>query len=75
MYITLKKLADFLELPEAYLEQQVHEGNIKALFDGQHWLVNQDYFQRHKEQLDQLKKQLIAESESLPEDWDAKDED
>ncbi|GAE31250.1 excisionase family DNA-binding protein [Halalkalibacter hemicellulosilyticus] len=75
MFVTLKELANYLDLPVAYLEQQIQEGNVKAHFDGENWLVNQDYFQRHKEQLDQLKKQLLTEHESLPDDWDAKDED
>ncbi|MFA9457214.1 excisionase family DNA-binding protein [Halalkalibacter sp. AB-rgal2] len=75
MFVTLKELAKYLDLPVAYLEQQIQEGNVKALFDGENWLVNQDYFERHKEQLEQLKKQLLTELESLPDDWDAKDED
>ncbi|MCK0472623.1 excisionase family DNA-binding protein [Halalkalibacter sp. APA_J-10(15)] len=75
MFVTLKELAKYLDLPVAYLEQQIQEGNVKALFDGENWLVNQDYFERHKEQLEQLKKQLLTELESLTDDWDAKDED
>lgn len=76
MYITVAELAEYLELPEAYLQQQIQLGHIKAFHDGKQQLINRDQFMWHKEQLDLKRKQLAAEMEEpLPEDWDAKDED
>lgn len=75
MYVTLKELADYLDLPYVYIEQQVNKGNIKAMNDGNQLLVNQEHFAWHKEQIEKKKKQLLTDEEPLPEDWDAKDED
>lgn len=75
MFITLEELAEYLELPVKYLEQQVKKGNIKVVEDGKQLLVNQENFSWHKEQIEKKRKQLLTEEEPLPEDWDAKDED
>ncbi|GAE35462.1 excisionase family DNA-binding protein [Halalkalibacter akibai] len=76
MYVTVKELADFLELTEDYILTQIRLGHVKAVSDGETFLVNKEQFMWHKEQLDLKRKQLALEAEEpIPEDWDAKDED
>lgn len=76
MYVTILELADYLGLPSEYIEQQIQLGHVKAIFDGEQFLVNKEQFAWHKEQIDKKRRQLAAEEEEpIPEDWDAKDED
>ncbi|MDY7223416.1 hypothetical protein [Halalkalibacterium halodurans] len=75
MYVTLKKLSDYLELPEAYLENQIQAGHVKAYFIDGTYVVNQASFAWYKEQLDKKREESRREEQELPEDWDAKDED
>jgi excisionase family DNA binding protein len=76
VYVTVKELANYLDLPEEYVIQQIRLGNVRAIFDGENYLLNQNQFLWHKEQLDSKRKQLALEAEEpIAEDWDAKDED
>ncbi len=49
---------------------------IRAIHDGQQYLINKEQFQTHLEQLEKYK-EMIQEflNEPLPEDIDVKDED
>jgi excisionase family DNA binding protein len=76
MYLTIKETAEYLALPESYVESLIQQKKIRTLFDGSQHLINKEQFNTHLEQIETYKK-LVEEylSEPLPEDWDAKDED
>lgn len=76
MYISLSELAEYLDLPLAYIKGQVAAGNIKALHNGEEYVVSKKQFEWYKEQIDLKRKAMEQEmNEPIPEDWDAKDED
>ncbi|ADP32408.1 helix-turn-helix domain-containing protein [Bacillus atrophaeus] len=76
MYLTIKETAEFTNLPEAYIENLVMANKIRAVHDGQQYLINKEQFNTHLEQLETYK-ELIQEilNEPIPEDIDVKDED
>jgi len=76
MYLTLKETAEFLDLPETYIESLIQQKKIRAFHDGNEYLINKEQFNTHLEQMEKYKK-LVEEymNEPIPEDWDAKDED
>ncbi|MBM7704261.1 excisionase family DNA binding protein [Bacillus iocasae] len=76
MYVTLKEAADYLSLPESYLEALIQQKQIRAVHDGNQYLVNKEQFNTHLEQVEKYRK-LIEEilNEPIPEDIDVKDED
>ncbi|GGE34548.1 hypothetical protein GCM10011391_11530 [Pullulanibacillus camelliae] len=76
MYLTVNETAEYLSLPVSYIESLIQQQRIRAVHDGQQYLINKEQFNRHLEQVEKYKKQLEEEShEPIPEDWDAKDED
>ncbi|OLS39486.1 hypothetical protein BTR22_01040 [Alkalihalophilus pseudofirmus] len=76
MYVSIEDLAEYLGVSSLYIKEQIQKGNIRAVFDGNSYLINKAQFSKHKEQIDLKKKQLAEElAEPIPEDWDAKDED
>lgn len=76
MYLTIKETAEYLSLPEAYVENLIHQGKIRALHDGEQFLVYKEQFNAHLEQMEKYKKLLEEHlNEPIPEDWDVKDED
>ena len=76
MYLSVKETAEYLSLPESYLETLIKQKKIRAIYDGEQYLINNDQFTNYHEQLQEYKK-LFQEwlTEPIPEDWDAKDED
>lgn len=75
MYLTIKETADYLSLPEKYIDLILHN-KIRAVFDGEQYLIYKDQFNTHLEQMEKLKKQLEEwYNEPIPEDLDVKDED
>ncbi len=76
MYLTIKETADLLSMPESNVESLILQKRIRAIHDGQQYLINKEQFKTHFEQLEKYKK-LIEEinSEPIPEDIDVKDED
>ncbi|SDN28875.1 DNA binding domain-containing protein, excisionase family [Fictibacillus solisalsi] len=76
MYLTLKETAEFLDLPETYIESLIQQKKIRAFHDGNEYLINKEQFNTHLEQMEKYKT-LVEEymNEPIPEDWDAKDED
>lgn len=76
MYLTVKETAEYLATTEAKIEKLIHERRIRALFDGQQYLIYKEQFNTHFEQLEKYKK-LYEEwqNEPIPEDIDVKDED
>ncbi|TGB03841.1 excisionase family DNA-binding protein [Halobacillus salinus] len=76
MYLTVRETAEYLELPEEYIEQLIRQNRIRVLHDGEQYLVNKDQFQRYFEQMEKYRA-MIQEylNEPIPEDPDVKDED
>jgi excisionase family DNA binding protein len=76
MYLTIKETADLLSMTESYVESLIMQKRIRAIYDGQQYLINKEQFNTHFEQLEKYKK-LIDEinNEPIPEDIDIKDED
>lgn len=76
MYLTISETSEYLSLPEEQVENLILQKKIRALFDGEQYLIYKEQFQTHFEQLEKYKK-LMNEymKESIPEDIDVKDED
>lgn len=76
LYLTIKEAAEFLSMPESYIESLIQQKRIRAVHDGEQYLLNKEQFNTHLEQMEKYKK-LVEEvlSEPIPEDFDVKDED
>ncbi|WP_019243523.1 MULTISPECIES: excisionase family DNA-binding protein [Bacillus] len=76
MYLTVEETAEYLSVSPAYVENLIYKGQIRALHDGEQYLIYKDQFKTHFEQLEKYKL-LIDElaNEPIPEDKDIKDED
>ncbi|MFP5112379.1 excisionase family DNA-binding protein [Bacillaceae bacterium C204] len=76
MYITIKETAEYLSVPEATVKSLIQQKKIRALFDGEEYLIYKDQFNTHLKQMEKYK-QLIEEilNEPIPESIDVKDED
>jgi excisionase family DNA binding protein len=76
MYLTIKEAAEYLSMPEKAVDGLVRQRRIRAVFDGEQYLVYKDQFATHLKQVEKYKK-LVEDvlSEPLPEDIDIKDED
>lgn len=76
VYLTIQETALYLELPESFIRERVTEGRIRAVFNGEEYLINKEQFTHHKEQIKKLR--VLEEelkSEPIPESYDYKDED
>ncbi|GAA5416606.1 hypothetical protein Pryu01_01643 [Paraliobacillus ryukyuensis] len=76
LYLTIDETATYLDLTEKEVRQLIFQQRIRALYDGEHYLINQEQFTEHFKQLERYK-QYLAEylREPIPEDIDVKDED
>lgn len=76
MYLTIKEAAELLSMPETYVESLILQRRIRAIHDGDQYLINKEQFNTHFEQLEKYK-QLIEKinNDPIPEDIDVKDED
>jgi excisionase family DNA binding protein len=76
VYVTIAELAEYLSMNEAKVKSLVLQGRIRAIHDGEQYLVNQEQFTTHFEQVEKYRT-LIQEylSEPIPEDLDVNDED
>lgn len=76
MYLSIKETAEFLSLPEDYIESLIRQKRIRAVHDGEQFLINKEQFNKHIEQMEKMKLLLEEWSkEPIPEDLDVKDED
>ena len=76
MYLTIKETAEHLAMPENYIEALILQKKIRAVHDGEQYLINKDQFTTHLEQMETYKEQLEEWlSKPIPEDIDIKDED
>jgi excisionase family DNA binding protein len=76
MYLTIKETAEYLSLPESTIENLIKQKKIRAIHDGEQYIINKQQFNSHLKQMEKYK-ELIQEilSEPIPEDLDIKDED
>ncbi|OIJ18494.1 hypothetical protein BKP45_13075 [Anaerobacillus alkalidiazotrophicus] len=76
MYVTVKELADYLHLSPDYVFQQIKVGNIRAVHDGEQYLVNKEHFKKTLENIEkQIRLWKEEQLQELPTDIDVKDED
>lgn len=58
------------------MQKLIQEGKVRAIFDGENYLLNKEQFNTHLEQMEKYKKQIEEYlNEPIPEDMDVKDED
>lgn len=75
-YKTISETAKDISMPEELVLRYIYEGKIKAVHDGEQYLVNSAQFDTYHEQLRRLKEELeIWRNTPIPEDIDVKDED
>ncbi|MBT2647817.1 excisionase family DNA-binding protein [Bacillus sp. ISL-34] len=76
MYLTVKETAEYLSMPESYIESLIVQNKIRTVHDGEQHLIFKDQFNMHLEQMEKYKKELADYyNEPIPEDTDVKDED
>ncbi len=76
MYLTIEETAEYLSIPEETVKKLIQEKKIRALYDGNEYLIYKEQFNTHLKQLEKYR-QLVEEilNEPIPEDLDIKDED
>ncbi|MGV2940199.1 excisionase family DNA-binding protein [Mesobacillus sp. LC4] len=76
MYLTVIEAAEYLSIPEKQVENMIFQRKIRAIHDGEQYLIYKDQFNTHLKQVEKYKK-LVEEimNEPVPEDIDIKDED
>lgn len=76
MYLTIKETAAYLSMDESIVRAYVLQGKIRAVYDGENYLINKEQFTTYFEQVEKYKKLIQAYlEEPIPEDIDVKDED
>jgi excisionase family DNA binding protein len=76
MYLTIKETAEYLSMAESNVETLIKQKKIRAIHDGENYLINKEQFNTHLKQIEKYK-HLVEEilNEPVPEDIDIKDED
>jgi excisionase family DNA binding protein len=76
VYLTIKETAEYLSVPEGAVKSLIQQKKIRALFDGEQYLIYKEQFATHLKQVEKYK-QLVDEylNEPIPESIDVKDED
>ncbi|MDZ5474075.1 excisionase family DNA-binding protein [Bacillus sp. 31A1R] len=76
LYLTIEETAEYLSYPESYIESLILQKKIRAIHDGEQYLIYKEQFNTHIDQVEKYKK-LVEEilQEPIPEDLDVKDED
>lgn len=68
MYLTIKETAEYTNLSEDYIKSLVQGGKIRAVHDGEQFLIFKGQFKTHLEQLENYRA-LVQEilNEPIPE--------
>ena len=76
IYLNLNEAAEYLSISEEKLRRLIVQGRIRAIHDGNEYLLNKEQFNTHLRQMEKYK-ELAEEyyNEPVPEDRDIKDED
>ena len=76
MFKNLEETAKDLGMPEHQILQYIYSGRIKAIPEGNDFLINSQQFDLYHEQLERIKEEIeIWRNTPIPEDIDVKDED
>lgn len=76
MYKSVAETAKDISMPEEQVLRYIYEGRIKAVHDGEQFLINSTQFNTFYEQLERIKDEIeIWRNTPIPEDPDVKDED
>ncbi len=76
MYKTVSETAKDISMTEEMVLRYIYEGRIKAVHDGEQFLINSAQFETYHEQLKQIKEEIeLWRNTPIPEDIDVKDED
>lgn len=76
MYLTVKETAEFLSYSQAYVESLIQQKKIRAIHDGEQYLIYKEQFNTHLKQVEKYKELVEGIlNEPIPEDRDIKDED
>ncbi len=76
MYKTVEDTAVDLGMPQSQILQYIYTGQIRAVFDGEQFLINSAQFDTYHEQLARIKEEIdIWKNTPIPEDMDVRDED
>ena len=76
MYKSVEDTAVDLGMPQSQVLQYIYNGQIRAVFDGEQFLINSAQFDTYHEQLARIKEEIeIWKNTPIPEDMDVKDED
>ncbi|MGG1155334.1 excisionase family DNA-binding protein [Brevibacillus formosus] len=75
-YLTVEETAAYLELPETFIMEKIKQGRIRAVHDGNEYIINKEQFNHHLEEIRKLREfEDAARHEPIPESYDVKDED
>ena len=76
IYLNLNEAAEYLSISEEKLKRLIVQGRIRAIHDGNEYLLNKEQFNTHLRQMEKYK-ELAEEyyNEPVPEDRNIKDED
>ena len=76
IYLNLNEAAEYLSISEEKLRRLIVQGRIRAIHDGNEYLLNKEQFNTHLSQMEKYK-ELAEEyyNEPIPEDRNIKDED
>ncbi|HSJ38171.1 MAG TPA: helix-turn-helix domain-containing protein [Planococcus sp. (in: firmicutes)] len=76
MYMTVTETATHLSMPPEQVSRYILEGRIKAVHDGEQYMINTSQFDTHFQQLELAKQELEEwKATPIPDDVDIKDED
>lgn len=76
MYKSVAQTAYDLNMPEEQVMRYIYAGRIKAVHDGEQYLVNSGQFVAYHEQIERIKEEIeIWRNTPIPDDIDVKDED
>ncbi len=76
LYLTVKEAAEHVSLSEDTINKLIAQKKIRAVFDGDQYLINKEQFNTYFKQMEKYK-EMVEDylSEPIPEDRDIKDED
>ncbi|GAA4727043.1 excisionase family DNA-binding protein [Brevibacillus fulvus] len=75
-YLTVTEAAEYLDLPVSFIMEKIAERRIRAVHNGEEYLIYKHQFDHHLEQMKKLKAWEDEQKfEPIPESYDYKDED
>src|SRR5699024_4564091 len=74
MYLTITEISDYLSMDELKVKSLVLQGRIRAVHDGEQYLINKEQFNTHFDQVEKYRKMIQDYlNEPISEDIDVKD--